>query len=329
MKNKITKIVMTFVMLLNFSLINAQQILVPPILGEQCGSAPLQSVLNLGNPQDTATYRTPPSTSTQYVLNVRIHYINNNIPIIEQENKALDMVASLNLAFNQANIFFKFIGYDNISNPDYLTITNTNREALYPIDTENIEIYIPDVVLSASTFGATFYWEDPLNNQITRAMIAIRRDRIPVVNTTSQTNLSQSEYTLVHEMGHYLGLYHTHQLWKLTPSTGVYTAVSDNTCRIEENLDNSQWSYLGDLIQDTNPDRTSKYWNIGLTQVPMYNADCTLNTAGYHGNATCNTSINLSLFNPPISNIMPIIGVAGQTSRRINMLICEILSIYN
>lgn len=284
----------------------AQQVLLTPILDEQCGSAPLQPLLNLGNSQNTATYRVTPPASTQYVLNVRIHYINNNVLPTEQEDKALDMVASLNLAFNQANIFFKFIGYDNIPDPSYLTITVANVETLYPADTENIEIYIPDVVLSQGTFGWCPAWRSTLNNQITRSMIAIRKDRIPVVSSINQSNLSQSEYTLVHEVGHYLGLYHTHQLWKLDSITGIYTAVSDNACRIEENLDNSQWNYLGDLIQDTNPDRTSKYWSTsnGTPVVLPYNPNCTVNTAGYHNDTACNTSVDLLLFNPPMSNIM-------------------------
>ena len=59
----------------------------------------------------------------KYVFNVKVHYIANNIPTNEQELKALDLVGALNLYFNQANIYFKYQGYDNISDALYLDIT--------------------------------------------------------------------------------------------------------------------------------------------------------------------------------------------------------------
>lgn len=300
MKGNKLNLILLIVLLMNIKTNFAQQVAVISVLNEQCGTPPMQPLTNFSSSQNTALNRTTPSPSIQYVFNVKIHYINNNVLPSEQEEKALDMVASLNLAFNQANIFFKFKGYDNIPDSTYLTITDVNRLTLYPADTENIEIYVPDVVISQTTYGAAFLWSSTLNNQITRSMIAIRRDRIPVVSTTSQTNFSQSEYTLVHEVGHYLGLYHTHQLWNTRIGSGVYTpSSSDNNCSLEENLDNSQWSFLGDLIQDTNPDRTNKYWIPEL----QYNSNCTVNTVGYHA-STCGTSINLSLFNPPMNNVM-------------------------
>ena len=298
------KIKLCVIVLLCYTINFAQEIIVNPILNEQCASRAIESKYNLSNPLNNLTYRTASTTNTQYVFNVKVHYINNNVVPSEQENKALDIIASLNLAFNQANIFFKFNGFDNLLDPSYLTIDHLNINTLYPTDTNNIEIYVPNVVLGPNTNGWCSIWRDS-NDQITKSIIIIRKDRIPVVNTIIQTNVSQSEYTLVHEMGHYFGLYHTQQLWKLKPAGG-YSPVNDLQCGLEENLDNSQWSYLGDLIQDTSPDRTDKYWStaIGNPVVLPYNSNCSVNIAGYHNSTECNSSINLSLFNPPLNNIM-------------------------
>ncbi|MBQ0740413.1 hypothetical protein J9332_39660, partial [Aquimarina celericrescens] len=63
--------------------------------------------------------------------------------------------------------------------------------------------------------------------------IVIRKDQIPVLNSSAPSNIDFKYYTLAHEMGHYLGLYHTHTQWKMVG--GQLEEANDAECGLEEN----------------------------------------------------------------------------------------------
>ena len=304
MKNNILKLALALIMLLNLNATYAQaERLIPPdINGGECGTSAEGPVFRFNSSQlNQARFAV---NLEKYVFNVKVHYIANNIPTNEQELKALDLVGALNLYFNQANIYFKYQGYDNISDALYLDITSSNIGTLYPANTNNIEIYICDFISGGTgTAGITYSWA--IGNTISRKVIALRKEFMPVFSSPTPTLSDFKNFTAIHEVGHYLGLYHTHQQWKYN-SSGVLVpeidgSVTNIVCGIEENLDNSQSSTFGDLIPDTNPDRIQyKYWGTSAA----YYSNCTIYTPGYQPNAVCGTSINLTQFNPPMNNIM-------------------------
>lgn len=280
-----------------------------PFYGEQCGThspPPKKRDLNLTG-AEIGSNPTFATSNTQYVLNVKVHFISNNVPVADQQNKALDIVGSLNVNYNQANIFFKYKGYDNISNPALLDFNAANINPLFTLSTPDaIHIFISDTfngqsptsqgtngicITRMANFGGGFNIYDKF--------IVIRKDQIPVLNSSNPSSIDFKYYTLAHEMGHYLGLYHTHTQWKMVG--GQLAEANDAECALEENYDGSQWSTLGDRIQDTNPDRSIRKYMSGSA---MYNSNCTIRPQGWQANATCSTSVNFSLFNPSINNIM-------------------------
>ena len=248
------------------------------------------------------------STNEKYTFNVYFHYIDNVVPQNEQEDKAQDMIGVLNLYFNEADIYFKYRGYENINDASYRSISGNNVEDLsstYDID-NNINIYICENFVDnqgnpTSYTGNTWTWTN-ISGDVVKKIITIRVDYIPEYNNANPTLDELKLHTLVHEMGHYMGLYHTHQMWKYDNNGNLITVKDTYSgCdRIEENLDNSESTIYGDLLSDTNPDRVRKrYWNGS-----NYYSNCTVSWNHYTGDANCNRSIDQNMFDPPMDNIM-------------------------
>ena len=247
---------------------------------------------------------------TQYIFNVKIHFINNNVALGNQELSALDMVGSLNYRYNVANIFFKYSGFDNITlQNNYAaivggTIDKRNMVGSYflstgagyqTLDSNAINIYVCDRIESnTSVEGICWSYSISSTGQNTLRVIGIIPSKIPVLNNLSPSNTDSGKEVLSHEMGHFFSLYHTHQKWRLN-SNNVLIAAADNSCgTFVENLDGSQATIYGDLLVDTNPDRV----NNGVY------SNCTVYQPGYINEATCTGPINFAQFNPPLTNIM-------------------------
>lgn len=262
MKNQFTILILATTMLINFNFVNAQEerLILSTSYGE-CGTSAEGPVFRFNSAELNSSKFA--INLTHYVFNIKIHYIANNVPVNEQELKALDLVGALNFYYNQANIYFKYSGFDNISDVSYLDINNTNISALYPVNNNQIDVFVCNTINSPSTTaGVTYTWT--AGNTITKKVIALKKDFMPSFSALNPTLSDLKNFTSIHEVGHYLGLYHTHQQWKYVSGVLVPEIDGSSTnivCGIEENLDNSQSLTLGDLIPDTNPDRIQyKYW---------------------------------------------------------------------
>jgi hypothetical protein len=168
-----------------------------------------------------------------------------------------------------------------------------------------IDVFVTNTFFGSLTNGMSGVcasWGVPTDPSFNKIII-IRRDVMPVLNSITPTNLNFGYNSVIHEVGHYLGLDHTHQQWKYVG--GVLVAATDTECGLEENYNNSQWSLLGDHIQDTAPDRSRTKYSNGTGTI---NSNCTIRPAGWIANATCGTSVNFALFNPPMNNIMAYYG---------------------
>lgn len=268
----------------------------------------------------------------KYVFNVKVHYIANNVPVAEQETKALDMVGVLNLNFNPAEIYFKYSGFDNINNTSYLNIDLTTFQSFYTANTSFIDIYVTDMVENNPlVWGTTFAVST--NFGMKRKAIAIRKDKIPNYANIAPNNLELGSNTLAHEVGHYLGLEHTHQRWEIipnatNPSAPLYIARADgdvnSNCVIkDENLNNSEATIKGDFIADTAPDRPwQKYKVSDSNLITQYNsANCVIAQSNWQlgpmeGCAANTINFNPSngaVFNPPINNIMAYYQLCSQS----------------
>ncbi len=272
--------------------------LIPVNTSEYC-SYSLEKPLTRNERSQTRLSNNP----NRYVFNVFIHFINNVIPPEEQEIKALDMVATLNMRFNNHSIFFNYNGYENIADASYnqLSSGNINQLSNTYSTSNNIDIFVCESFDNPNTLGSTWTWHYVNSGEIAKKLIAIRATSLPeTLNDHLPNNNELSLQTLNHEMGHYFGLYHTHQRWKYD-SNNHLIPVSDgySGCdAIEEPLDNSQWSTLGDLIQDTSPDRILSRYNL------VYNtSNCSVIWDNYQDD-NCNNHIDSTNFHPPLDNIM-------------------------
>ena len=209
MKKQYLKLVFTFIALLTLTLGYAQDTLVLMDATGECGTEPAGPVKNYSSVQlNNAKFS---YNNTQYVFNVKTHFIDNIVPESEQELKALDLIGALNLYFNSANIYFKYQGYENIDNSNYLNLTGSNISDLIPNMSDNqIDVFIANTVNNTSA-GVTWTWTWNSTGEIARKVIALRSDYLPTFNTTTPTLPDFSNYTAIHEVGHYLGLNHPHQ----------------------------------------------------------------------------------------------------------------------
>lgn len=194
------------------------------------------------------------------------------------QTDALHAIAQLNKKYNQFNVFFKYFGYGYINSSRFYTIYKDCQdpddvdsdsclygdfpEFLYYnpqyINDEAINVYVP-----YSTDGFAGYGLD-IETRIVINSISFENDNPLVIN---------------HEMGHVLGLHHTHLGWQ----NPVYSedfdcehVTRDTTleCDYENNPLQSCYNATskGDQLHDTNavPDFQNEFCvELGLTPCPQ------------------------------------------------------------
>lgn len=313
------KIIFTIFALLQFT-VHFGQVKFAQVLDNPCGTIPKgQPVRYSESMLRSSSFEV---NNVKYVFNVKVHYVANNVPITQQEIRAIDMVGVMNLNFNSAEIYFKYAGFDNIANASYLQISGSNIGNLYPTNTGFVDIYVVDLIEnSINTLGVCYDWSNNLGS--VRKVIAIRKDKLPNYTNVAPTNNELGWNTLAHEVGHYFGLDHPHQRWKISPnptnpSLPTYQAIPDlnlwTDCSIiDENLNGSEWASKGDFIQDTNPDKVYDMYKNSVSPGKYYGPPtCTLVQNGWLPNSVggCpNNTINFNsalgaVFNPNLNNIM-------------------------
>ncbi len=181
------------------------------------------------------------------------------------EDKVLESVAFLNIAYNQFNIFFKYRGYDAFNSPNDV-VDKRYEDGDGDGDLECVTYPDPDPTgyakLDRCQIGSLWSFA---NNQGYRKTDAINiyvpyqtvtfggaaQGLISTMNIVPLGNLNKTSF--IHEIGHNLGLRHTTQNWRNNDNPGNPCIVS--TCeRVTRDVNNSEYNAhcKGDRITDTN-----------------------------------------------------------------------------
>ena len=220
----------------------------------------------IGNFECGTEFSTPPSwyhnvlsrsvSNTNYVFDIFVHVIRDASGNgFNKETVSLDILNTLNVHYSQANISFYLRGNEYIDSDSYNNFTSNLETYLFNENPHNdaIDIY----VLSDDN-----YWNKGGLAQDILSTACIINDSY--YNTP----------VMAHEVGHCLGLYHTHH--------GTVNETGDsNQCK--ELVDGSNSDVCGDYITDTPAD--PRVWN----------------GCEYNGNAS---DANGDYYNPDPTNIM-------------------------
>lgn len=161
------------------------------------------------------TYRTTALTSQddRYVFNIKCHYVLGDLPTAQNqynitEEKILQIIAHLNVNFNQHNIFFKYRGTNILYDSDF---TDINTIPGYTVGLKNKFI----------TEG--LYEENMLNLFVVQGA---NQGNIPndVYLGASAINSPYILSTAIHEFGHLFNL------WHVDPVSGVDLTDNLATC---------------------------------------------------------------------------------------------------
>lgn len=147
-------------------------------------------------PENSSFSKTAYNADTKYVFNVRFHVVYNDDGITRTNtlgvpgipigfDEVMNAIRDLNVNFNQFNIFFKYYGFDQVNETDYLTIeTNTEYNELIAS-----AYSVPDAINIYIVNGGV------IGGAIARAQ-------------AFDDNWFIRKWTLCHEIGHFFGLMH-------------------------------------------------------------------------------------------------------------------------
>ncbi|MFK7980042.1 MAG: zinc-dependent metalloprotease [Saprospiraceae bacterium] len=202
--------------------------------------------------------KTNPSKSRNAVtyIPIQFHVITRNngtggikiTDVLDQLCLLNNQFGAFDIIFYQAdapNVIANDVIYDNhtLTSGQFSMRQRRNREAL------NVWV-VNDATPNSGgpAIGITLGYFDPLND-----WIVIRKNQI-----------SGSNNTLAHEVGHFFSLFHPHLGWDAEPYTmathGMQVGTKSPSGRDTELMDKSNCETAGDMICDTNPD-----YNFALT----------------------------------------------------------------
>ena len=177
--------------------------------------------------------RSTQSRSLPYTIRVFVHIVRSNSGTGLGSGIVNTIISRLNSDFAGSGIQFQSGGTSFIDNTYYNQLSPSQYQTLFNINSHShaIDIYVlgtstqtNDVNGYASSISSTAYWVHG-----------------SVYNTS----------TLSHEMGHCLGLYHTHH--------GTVTESGGDTNQCKELVNGSNGATCGDYIADTPAD--PRLWN--------------------------------------------------------------------
>ena len=188
--------------------------------------------------------------NTSYNFRVFVHVVRPTSGVVDgyiKENVASAVIDNLNDYYSEANITFSLLGSDYIDDSKYIDMTiaqcNSSNNLGYGIFEEKVQTNAINIyVLSSAPNLKTSEGE----------LFGLAND-IPG-NACLVKELNYMNATIAHEIGHCLGLYHTHQG---TANLYLYNYYDGGT---PELVDGSNSSIAGDYIIDTPADPC--YWYI-------------------------------------------------------------------
>ncbi len=173
----------------------------------------------------------------------------NAIPM-DFEKESLDIIAALNIFYNPYGVYFKYYGID--------TINDTTLYELY----SGIFNYINNYANPAEVI-------EPNSINI-YASAAINYGTAPTFNpkvVISRSKFKDEEYSTLHEIGHALGLMHTHEFYTGTVTGEDCEHVTRNPLDTDYNAD-----IAGDRVTDTAATTPLVQPGLGYNEV---SANCT------------------------------------------------------
>jgi hypothetical protein len=172
--------------------------------------------------------------STSYVINIYTHFLKNvNETIADKDYSSNVILNALNRYYSETNISFSLLDSEYITSNSYNNVNPSNYTKTFKLNPHSnaVDIYVFSKGDSLGPYAG-------IAEYIPSTAFVVRN------MTTAQTT------TIAHEMGHCLGLYHTHH--------GT-SQDEQSSSTIPELVDGSNSSYAGDYITDTPADPCT--WN--------------------------------------------------------------------
>ena len=235
-----------------------------------------------------------------FVQNFLVRRDNGTTGLIQLSTAGV--IASLNSAFTGSGIEFESCGYEEIDNSDFNEFDQNDDETAlttqYDVEDVVNVYYVGSVTTSNTVCGYTYRPSSTIGNF--GLMIDYTCD---------------IENTVIHEMGHYFSLYHTHG--------------KSNCGFTDERVDGSNCQTAGDDICDT-PADPNLQWGLDDNLVP----DCSGShvNVGLFGACTYTgdfTDANNDLFEPDITNYMSYAPKTCRTIFTAQQLSCMRFSLLN
>lgn len=170
--------------------------------------------------------------STAYVFKIYTHIIRSSSGVgLEKTEISSKILETLNDYYSETNLSFTLMGSEYIDSDEYNLINESNAKLVFNLNSHSnaIDIYI---FSSGENLGS----------------LKGLAQNIPATACLIKNGNYANSSTLIHEVGHCLGLYHTHH------------GTSANEGGVAELVDGSNSAIAGDYITDTPADPCKWSW---------------------------------------------------------------------